>query len=280
VRPRAPSTPDTSATATDAQPRPGSSAPPKPRRRPRPWWEEAFDDDFLRTMDRLSDEQIRREVTFIEESLGIEQGGVLLDLACGTGRHAAELASRGYSVVGYDLSVAVLARAGDEAQARGQKLNLLQGDMREMGFEDMFDGVLCWASSFGYFDDEKNADVARRIHRALRRGGQLLIDVVNRDFCAPRQPNLVWFEGESCVAIDETSFDALTSRLKVKRTVMLEDGRTREVDYAIRLYGLHELGRILHDAGFRVTEVSGHTSMPGVFFGPDSPRIILLAEKP
>ena len=82
---------------------------------------------------------------------------MILDLACGTGQHAVELASRGYSVVGYDLSVAMLARAADEAQDRSQKLNFLQGDMREMAFEEMFDGVYCWSTSFGYFDDEKNS---------------------------------------------------------------------------------------------------------------------------
>ena len=35
----------------------------------------------------------------------------VLDLACGTGRHAVELAARGYQVVGFDLSLAMLARA-------------------------------------------------------------------------------------------------------------------------------------------------------------------------
>ena len=230
-------------------------------------------------MGKVSDPQIRREATFIAESLGIEPGGVVLDLACGTGRHAIELASRGYSMVGLDLSVAMLAQAADEAQSRGQRLNFLQGDMREMGFEDMFDGVYCWSTSFGYFEDDRNLAVAQRIHRSLRRGGMLLLDVVNRDFVAPRQPTLVWFEGEGCVCIDDTVVDFFSSRLRVKRTVMLDDGRTREVDYSIRLYGLHELGQLLRDAGFKVIEVSGHPATPGVFFGAESPRLIVLAEK-
>jgi hypothetical protein len=65
----------------------------------------------------------------------------------------------------------------------------------------------------------------------------------------------------------------------VKRMVMLDDGRTREVEYSIRLYSLHELGRLLHDVGFKVTEVSGRTATPGVFLGAESPRLIVLAEK-
>jgi SAM-dependent methyltransferase len=252
---------------------------PSTAKRARYWWDELFGDDFLRTMDRPTDAQIKAEVNFIEESLGVQKGGVVLDLACGAGRHAVEMAARGYNVVGYDLSLAMLARAADEAHDRKQKLNFLHGDMRDMGFEEMFDGIYCWSTSFGYFDDEKNQLVAQRIHRALRTGGMLLLDLANRDFVTQRQPSLVWFEGDGCVCMDEMRVDFITSRLKVKRMVILDDGRTREMDYSIRLYTLHELGRMLHDVGFKVTDVSGQPATPGVFMGADSPRLIVCAER-
>lgn len=259
-----------------------AAAPPSldpARKRAKPWWEELFGDDYLRTMDKVESKVIRKDCDFIEDRLGLEKGAVMLDLACGPGAHAVELANRGYSVVGYDLSLAMLARAADEAQERGQKLNFLQGDMREMAFEDTFDGVYCWQTSFGYFDDEKNVNVLERIHRSLRKGGMLLLDVINHDYVAPRQPSLVWFEGEGCVCMDEMSVDFFTSRLRVKRTVMFEDGRARELDYSIRLYALHELGKMLHESGFKVIEVTGHPAHPGVFFGSESPRVIVLAER-
>ena len=44
---------------------------------------------------------------------------------------------------------------------------------------------------------------------------------------------------------------------------MFDDGRSREIDYSIRLYSLHELGKILHDCGFKVVEVTGHPAHPG-----------------
>ena len=249
------------------------------KKRVRPWWEEMFDDDLLRTVERLSEKQIISEAIFIEDRLGLQKGAIILDLACGEGRHAVELTRRGYKVVGYDLSLAMLARASDEAEEASQKINFLHGDMREMAFESMFDGVYCWGMSFGFFEEDKNFQVIQRIHRALRPGGVLLLDVVNRDFVAARQPSMVWFEGEGCVCMDEMQVDFITSRLKVKRTVMLDDGRSRELDYSIRLYGLHELGKMLHDAGFKVLEVSGQIATPGVFFGSESPRCVVLAER-
>jgi SAM-dependent methyltransferase len=246
----------------------------------RPWWEEVFSEDFVRAGSRLSDEQVRSEVDFIEESLGVAAGGVVLDLGCGAGYHAVELASRGYGVVGYDLSLFQLALAADVAQERGQRINFLQGDMREMAFEEMFDGIFCWNTAFGYFDEEKNIAVAQRVFKALRPGGMFLLDVVNRDFVAAHQPSQVWYEGDSCVCMDDMSLDFITSRLRVKRSIILDDGRTRESTYSVRLYALHELGKILHDIGFRVTEASGHPSTPGVFFGQCSPRIVILAQRP
>ncbi|MCC6644898.1 MAG: methyltransferase domain-containing protein [Polyangiaceae bacterium] len=230
-------------------------------------------------MDRPPEHHTLREAVFIEDRLGLQRGAVILDLACGQGRHAVELTRRGYKVIGYDLSLAMLARASDEAMDANQKINFLHGDMREMAFDSMFDGVYCWGSSLGYFEDDKNFGVLQRVHRALRPGGVVLLDLPNRDHVAVNQPSMVWFEGEGCVCMDEMNVDFLTSRLRVKRTVMLDDGRTRELEYSMRLWGLHELGKLLRDAGFRVLEVTGHLATPGVFFGAESPRCIVLAER-
>jgi len=270
--------------------------PPPPRRPPpvpreireeadkkplrRPWWEELFLEDFGRADYRLSDEQLVKEVSFIEESLGVAASGVILDLCCGSGRHAVEFARRGYGVVGFDLSLYQLALAQDVAQEHGQKINFLQGDVREMAFEEMFDGIYCWNTSYGYFEEEKNFAVAQRMFRALRPGGSLLIDVANRDFIARHSPSQVWFEGDGCVCMDDASVDFITSRLRVKRSIIFDDGRQKECYYTIRLYSMHELGKLLHDVGFRVTEASGDLTTPNVFLGAYSPRIIMVAQRP
>jgi SAM-dependent methyltransferase len=260
-----------------AAPQPGDGS--GLRRKGRFWWEELFNDDYIRTMTKISDDQIAAEVDFIEDSLGVARGGALLDLACGTGRHAIELAKRGYEVVAFDLSLSMLARASDEAQEREAKLNFVQGDMREMSFEESFDGVFSWNTSFGYFEEEKNVQVVAKIHKSLKTGGLVLMDIVNRDYIIRQAPSLAWFEGDGCVCMDEMSVDWITSRMKVKRTMMLDDGRSKEIEYSMRVYSLHELGKILHDQGFKVCEVSGRTGTPGVFFGNESPRTMILAEK-
>lgn len=252
---------------------------PESKKKKAPWWKDLFNDDYFRTMPKHTPEQIAAEGDFIESSLGVEKGAAILDIACGAGRQAIELALRGYEVIALDLSLPMLSRAADDAQDRGAKLNFLHSDMREMEFDQMFDAAYCVNTSFGFFDDEKNIDVARRIHRALKSGGTLLLDVLNRDYVIQNQPAMVWYEGDGCVCMEETTFNYITSRLNVKRTMIFDDGRQREIEYSIRMYSLHELGKILHDVGFRIVEVSGHPRTAGAFFGHSSQRLIILAQK-
>lgn len=249
----------------------------KPRRRH--WWEEIFNDDYLRTQRRYTPEQTTAEGNFIEASLGVEKGASVLDVGCGIGRQAVELATRGYEVLGLDLSLAMLSRASDNAQLRGAKLNFLQSDMLEMEFNELFDAAYCVGSTYGFFDDDKNADVIQRLHRALKPGGTLLLEVINRDCAASQHPAMTWYEADGCVCMEETNFNWFTSRLEGKRTLLLEDGRQREQKFSMRMYSLHELGKILHNAGFRVIEVSGHQKTPGAFFGSASMMLIILAQK-
>ncbi len=261
--------------------RPGKPSLPQVKKpRPKPWWETLFGDDFQRAYRPMSSHQVKREVDFIVESFQLPRGSVLLDLGCGQGELCIELTRRGYSVVGYDLSVYQLAMAGDLAQQAGQKINFLQGDMREMAFDNMFDGILCWDTTFGYFEEDKNLEVLRRMKQALKPGGRLILDILNRDFVGQQAPYSHWFEGDGCVCMDDMNMDWITNRLKVKRSIILDDGRSKELQYSIRLYSLSEIGRMLHEAGFRVAAISGGVATRGAFFGPVSRRIIIEANKP
>ncbi|MBN1425419.1 methyltransferase domain-containing protein, partial [Candidatus Fermentibacteria bacterium] len=68
------------------------------------WYEELFT-DYAGTYDReVFTQGTLGEVDFIEQELGGDRSKRILDVGCGTGRHAIELARRGYQVTGIDLS--------------------------------------------------------------------------------------------------------------------------------------------------------------------------------
>ncbi len=251
----------------------------KKRKQARQWWERFFSEDYLRAVQPPTPAQIAHQIDFVVESLGLERGATILDVGCGLGLQCVELTRRGYLTVGLDLSLAMITRAAEAAQRQGLKINFLHADIREMQFDGAFDAALCMGTTFGFFDDESNRDVLARLHHALRPGGRLLLDVANRDYVMPMQPNLVWFEGEGCVCMEESDFNHFTSRLTVKRTMMREDGTQASSEYSLRLYSLHELGQLIQQMGFRVIEVSGQEAVRGAFFGNCAPRIMILAER-
>jgi SAM-dependent methyltransferase len=251
----------------------------KPSPRGKPWFVDLFDEDYLRTLPFLTPQATQSEAEFVIDAMGLSPGAQVLDVGCGYGRHAMELAARGYHVVGLDLSTPLLVRGGEEAHRRGLSINFIRGDMRELDFDGQFDAAYCLFSTFGYFDDETNKKTVANIARALKPGGRVLIEILNRDYVIADLPTRVWWEGDGCVVLEEVELNYFSSRIQVNRSVVFDDGRQLEQEISVRAYSLHEVGKLMHAAGFRVLEVSGAYHTKGRFFGNQSRHIIVLAER-
>ncbi len=244
------------------------------------WFKSVFTEEYLRTLPPNIDEVTDRDVDFIEQSLSLQEGSRILDLACGFGRHALTLAPNGYEIVGLDISMPLLQRGLAEAQRRNLSIKFVHGDMRSMNFNQIFDGCYLWQTSFGYFDDPTNFQVLQGVKRALKPGGRFLLDVANRDYLIREMPARSWWEGRECIFLEEVDLDHTTSVLHTKRSFIYEDGSPPlEQNSYVRVYSMHELVHLLRSAGFRVLEVSGELHHRGRFLGPNSPRIVVLAEK-
>lgn len=253
---------------------------PEPKKkRGKPWFEEIFDEDYLRTLPFLTPKATQMEAKFVMDALEVKPGAQLLDIGCGYGRHALELAARGFHVVGLDSSLPLLLRGADEAQRRGLTINFVHGDMRDMAFDGQFDGAYCLFSTFGYFDDETNKRTAAGICRALKPGARCVFEMLNRDYIIGDLPQRVWWEGDGCVVLEEVDFNYYSSRIVSNRSVVFDDGRQLEQEISVRSFCLHELGKLLHSVGFRVVEVSGSMTARGRFFGAFSRDIVIVAER-
>jgi SAM-dependent methyltransferase len=271
--PKPPPAAAATAVVTAKDPSPGKGG------RSKPWFVDLFDEDYLRTLPFLTPQATQSEAEFVIDAMSLAPGAQVLDVGCGYGRHAMELAARGFHVVGLDLSTPLLVRGGEEAHRRGLTINFIRGDMRELDFENQFDAAYSLFSTFGYFDDETNKKTLQNIARALKPNGKVLIEILNRDYVIADLPTRVWWEGDGCVVLEEVELNYFSSRIQVNRSVVFDDGRQLEQEISVRAYSLHEVGKLMHAAGFRVLEVSGGYQMKGRFFGNQSRHIIVLAER-
>ena len=101
----------------------------------------------------------------------------VLDIACGTGPHLARLADRGYAMAGLDLSAANVAFLRERLTARGQRAELVVGDMTDFRLRRPVDAALCMQDSQGHLlTNDQLVGHLRTVGRALRRGGLYIFD--------------------------------------------------------------------------------------------------------
>lgn len=148
-------------------------------------WEVFFDAHAPIYMDNSFTKNTLEEVNFILEELKLPQGSLILDVGCGTGRHAVELARRGYRVTGVDISSGMLAEAKKGAQEAGVKIDWIQVDATKFTSAKLFDAAICLCEGafglLGAHDDpmEHELSILRNINAVLKPDGKLILTVVN-----------------------------------------------------------------------------------------------------
>jgi SAM-dependent methyltransferase len=215
--------------------------------------EATFGDDYLYFYAESTDEgHSDDDAAEIVGRLDLPPGSRILDAPCGPGRIARRLAAAGFDVTGVDLSAAYLALAQAEPAGPGGRLEYVRGDLRQLPDPGPFDAVVCWFTSFGYYDDADCRRVLDEFHRVLRPGGTVVIETMHHDgvvrhFTAEPDATVIW-RGEDA-QVDLSRFDPLTGRLATDRTVY-RDGVVRHSSHFIRLPTPPEWRDWLEGAGF------------------------------
>jgi SAM-dependent methyltransferase len=240
--------------------------------------EALFGEDYLHFYaEVLGDERSDLDAEAVVAIGGLSAGMRVLDAPCGHGRLAVRLAERGMEVTGVDLTEGFLEVARDEARARGVEVPFVQGDVRALPVAGPYDAVVCWFTSFGYFDDGQNLEVLREYRRVLGPGGILLLETLSHDGYVrtfTESPDAIVVEADGDLMVDRNRFD-VDSGCIVCHRVVVRGGERRDVRFFIRLPTIPEWRRMLADAGFTTVTCS---APDGSALDLDSFRIVVRAE--
>jgi 2-polyprenyl-3-methyl-5-hydroxy-6-metoxy-1,4-benzoquinol methylase len=137
------------------------------------WYEELFENYAVKYDNESFTQGTVGECDFIENEIKFNKLTRILDIGCGTGRHAIELSKRGYIVTGIDLSEAQLKQARFKASRQNLKIDFQKQDARGINFSKEFDLVimLCEGAFPLMETDEMNFKILHNASNALKPKG-------------------------------------------------------------------------------------------------------------
>ena len=245
----------------------------------KPWHEQ---DAFWETVEPILFTQRRwsdasAEVEKIISLLGLQPGMSVLDLCCGVGRYALELARRGFCVTGVDRTQAYLDKASKQAIIEGLKVEFVQEDMRAFCRSDAFDAVMNLFTSFGYFENqEEDRQVAMNIYRSLKVGGVFLIEMMGKEVLARIFQERTWHEQDGVLILEERKVSRNWSWIE-NRWIMFKDNSRTELRLSHRIYSAIELTSLLTECGFVHADVYG--DLAGSVYDQAAKRLVVVAHK-
>ncbi|GAA0541106.1 class I SAM-dependent methyltransferase [Chitinophaga japonensis] len=241
------------------------------------WFKDWFNSPYYHLLYSNRDE--REAAAFIDKLLAYLQpspGALVLDAACGRGRHARYLAEKGFMVTGIDLSIESIKVA---KKLENDHLSFFQHDMRLPFRINYFDVVFNFFTSFGYFDTQRENDNAlRTLHHALKPGGRLVLDYLNSPYVAA---HLVPSEVKET---DQVVFDIsreVQGRRFLKQINILDRSKLQRSSFTecVQAFTRADFEAMFSRQGLRVLDIFGDYHF-NAYDEDRSPRMVIIGEKP
>lgn len=213
---------------------------------------------------------------------GIE-GGILLDLACGTGKLSTEMAKRGFEVIGVDASGDMLSIAMNNAYESGVNILFLCQRMQELDLYGTINACVCTLDSINHLTQAADVQAAfDKVSLFTEPGGVFVFDVntpfKHREILAD---NTFVYDMDGVYCVWQNTLDRDTDTVQIDLDIFeeIEDGVYERIQegFCERAYEINELEAMLDKAGFEVINIYDElTNQPP---RADSQRVFIVARK-
>jgi SAM-dependent methyltransferase len=210
-----------------------------------------------------------QEIDFLHAALELAPGQTVLDVGCGPGRHALELARRGIGVLGVDASPEFIEIARQASSDEGLPARFECIDVRDLHYDGEFDAAICLCQGgFGLLGGHDDLDVFHRIVQAVKIGGAVAVSAFHVAFAVR------FLEGGE-------TFDAATGVLHERSMLRNADGEEQEFDLWTTCFTVRELELLAALAGLEVSAIHGVT--PGRYRAArpevEAPELLLVGHR-
>lgn len=239
--------------------------------------------ELAKYYDLIVQKDTRRECGFLVNVFEKYGQGIktVLDLGCGTGRHAKILSEKGFKVTGIDLSEELLAVAREKCP----RAEFLKMDFRELHFEKTFDAVIFMWTTFSYLKEEELKKFVSSIYRYVDQ--LLILDSTNffnpkeRDPSTKSRVKVSENEEVRIVqkvnALFEGNFRTLSSKYDILNKLTGERKELQD-EHVAQMYSLDELGKFL-EGKFEIVGAFGDYDLTSVYESKTSERMISVWKK-
>jgi SAM-dependent methyltransferase len=241
------------------------------------WFKDWFNSPYYHLLYNNRDE--KEAAAFIDKLLAYLQpapGALMLDVACGRGRHARYLADKGFDVTGIDLSIESINAA---RKLERDNLHFFQHDMRLPFRINYFDVVFNFFTSFGYFDTQRDNDNAlRMLKNSLKPGGRVVLDYLNSPYVAA---HLVPSEVKE---VDHVVFDIsreMEDNRFLKEIKILDPDKPLRAVFteSVKAFTRADFESMFARQGLRILDIFGDYHF-NAYDETRSPRMVIIGEKP
>jgi len=197
---------------------------------------------------------------FYEGLLGVARGGTILDLCCGTGTLTCLFASRGYEMLGADMSGEMLCAAQEKAAALREVVPpmFLCQSAAELDLYGTVDGAFCSLDAVNYIPAKDFTKMLARLHLFIVPGGFFAFDIHSPEHLKSLDGEIFVDEGKGLLCLWRAQFDEAENALFYGMDIFSQDGKAWQREQEEHVEYAHcpeRLCQMLEAAGFCDCEI-------------------------